>query len=274
MSCRNPFVAGRFYPKEKEAIIDFIQNNTNKISNKTRAISFIAPHAAYLFSGKTALKVYEKNIIPSNVILLSPNHTSFGDKISIDNNDAWKTPLGSIKVNKQISEYIIENSNYAKLNNDAQVFEHAIEVQIPFIQYFNIDASIVPITIAENNINILNDFSNTLHKTINKFGIEKCLIICSSDMTHFEKADLAEKQDEEAINQIINLNPLQFYKTVIDNKISTCGLYPLTILLFLLEKINTENKILSKLVEYSNSGQVTNDYSDVVSYASIEFLIK
>lgn len=52
-----------------------------------------------------------------------------------------------------------------------------------------------------------------------------------------------------------------------------CGVYPATVLLFLLAKLNKEMKISSKLLQYTNSGEVTGDYKEIVAYASLEFVL-
>lgn len=271
MKTRNPFVSGRFYPNDKNAITQFIKSNLEVIKKKDRAIAFIAPHAGYMFSGRSTLKLFEKNIIPNNIFILSPNHTAYGNRISIDSNERWKTPLGYINTNLAACNYLVNNSNYAKYSDEAQIFEHAVEVQLPFIQYFNSEASIIPITIAETNINILKDFAHTLLKCILNTGIDNSLIISSSDMTHFETSSKAEQQDELAITEILKLDANSLYNTVQENKISMCGVYPTTILLFALKELSKEINIIPKLINYTNSGETTGDYNDVVSYASIEF---
>lgn len=271
MKYRKPFVAGRFYPNEKEKILEFIENNKSINIKGSKAIALIVPHAGYVFSGKTALMLFEKAVLPKNIFILSPNHTGYGNLISIDDNEKWKTPLGYINVNTKASKYLAKNAQTASLDTDAQLFEHAIEVQIPFIQYFNSEASIIPITVAETDIVKLENFASTLYDCVKKIGLEDSMIVCSSDMTHFEDAQIAEKKDELAINDILALDGAKLYNTVKTNNISMCGVYPATVLLFLLAKLRSELSITPSLVHYTNSGEVTGDYKEVVAYAGISF---
>lgn len=194
MKCRKPFVAGRFYPNDKESILEFINSNIINENKKTKAIALIVPHAGYVFSGKIAFKAFQKSIIPKNIFFLSPNHSGYGSSINIDANEKWKTPLGYVNLNVEACNFLVKNSSIATFNNDAQLFEHAIEVNLPFLQYLNSDATIIPITIAETNIIKLEVFANELYNCVKSFGFDDSLIVCSSDMTHFENAQNAEKK--------------------------------------------------------------------------------
>ncbi|MEM2175576.1 MAG: AmmeMemoRadiSam system protein B, partial [Candidatus Micrarchaeia archaeon] len=262
---RYPSVAGTFYPSDKNElnkILDSFFNETKKeVANLKKEINeiigIISPHAGYIYSGKTAAYGYSllEGLQNFTFIILGPNHTGMGKLVAISREE-WMTPLGKVGNDTEIGKIIEENSEFAEFDETAHFYEHSIEVQLPFLQKVVKDPKAVEICIGMQTIEIVEDISNSLKNIKKNF-----CIIASSDFTHFESSKDARKYDEKAMDYILNLDWEGFMEFAETGSI--CGYGPIGIL----TKYAKEEKCKVKLLKYSNSGDVTGDYSSVVGYA-------
>ncbi len=264
---RHPIVEGTFYPNTKEKLIDMLGNFIDEFT-KEEVISAISPHAGYIFSGKTSGLVYSKIVIPETVILLGPNHQGYGEPFAISNSDYWSTPLGRIKVDKEISEELIIRSRYLKFDDAAHRLEHSIEVQLPFIQYLNPETEIVPITLSGylNNPAWL-EIGKSISDVVKKFnGRKKVLIVASSDMNHYESQQITEEKDKYAIEAILSLNENLLTQRIVEKNISMCGFAPIIVSIVASKELRAKE---ATLLKHTTSGHKSGDYSQVVGYAGI-----
>ena len=268
---RKPAVSGYFYPAGINDIKKLITSfNVPKVNEKEKidAFGIISPHAGYVYSGKTAFMGYSKIIIKNNIIILGPNHTGFGSDFSIIDEGSYGFRDFEVPVNSDLAKAIInENNSPFKVDELAQAKEHSIEVQVPLIHYFKDNFSIVPIVLSYVRYNDVIKVANTIYHAIEKLGLlDDVLIVASSDMTHYETAQNAKIKDEIAIRQILDLNAHGLYGKVIENSISMCGFIPASVMILMAKMTGRTN---AKLINYTNSGEATGDYSSVVGYSSI-----
>ena len=92
------------------------------------------------------------------------------------------------------------------------------------------------------------------------------MIIASSDMSHYVPAETAKKKDHSAIKRILELDAQGLYYTVRDENISMCGYGPVVAMLTACKALGATK---AELVKYSNSGEVSGDYDQVVGYAGV-----
>ena len=279
MSTRQAVVAGQFYPKDKRELktqLDKLLAGAPAI--KIKALGVIAPHAGYVYSGKTAGKVYSSIEIPNTVIILSPNHTGYGSSVSFDPDDKWSTPLGDVDVDLEISDRILQRIKGkvpdAAFDPSAQMREHALEVHLPFLQMLRPDVRIVPLTLSNltfQSIKLLGVAIAEIIMEIEDNVGERSLIVASSDMTHFESADTAKKKDMMAIEKIKKLDTEGFIDVVESNNITLCGLYTIPVMMEAVKHYSKIKKTSPKieLIDYTNSGDVTHDRQEVVAYAGV-----
>ncbi|MBU2615036.1 MAG: AmmeMemoRadiSam system protein B, partial [Elusimicrobia bacterium] len=206
---RNALFAGTWYPKTKTEIEEYLDLKTQK----TDAISCICPHAGWMYSGKVAGKVYSGINTAETYIIIGPNHTGNGAPVSIFSEGTWKMPLGDIEIDSDLSKSIMQFSEFLKTDTQAHLREHCIEVQIPFIQYFNPKAKIVPIILMSDEFEVAQDIANAVAESIKKTNC-KTMIIASTDMTHYEPQQYAKKMDSLAIDKILQLDASGLYSTV------------------------------------------------------------
>ncbi|MCP3177935.1 AmmeMemoRadiSam system protein B [Desulfuromonas sp. KJ2020] len=262
---RHPAVAGQFYPGTLTELKTLLDRLIPSEEFKTEAYGLVSPHAGYLYSGAIAGKTFSQVKIPPKVIILGPNHHGYGHDAAIYSHGEWQTPLGNTPVATDlVQEILIAGPDFAA-DELAHRFEHSLEVQLPFIQYLAPEAAIVPICVGHLALNTLIALGEALGEVISRHGRE-ILMVASSDMTHYESGKSAREKDALAIEKMLELDPVGLYRTVTDNRISMCGVMPVTLMLIAARKAGAQR---ARLVEYGNSGDVTGDQSEVVGYAGL-----
>ncbi len=278
MKVRKPCQAGAFYAGKKEALIKEIEScflhrlgpgKIPKVNPTGERIltALICPHAGYMYSGPIAAHSYYAMAfdgVPETAVIIGPNHTGLGSGVSIINEGYWETPLGALQINSELAKEIYKSSNLIDLDESAHLYEHSIEVQLPFLQYLYQDKlTIVPICMMMQDL----ETSVEVGKAVAEACKEKnVIIIASSDMTHYENAESAKRKDKLAIDAILSLDEFKLELTVYKYNISMCGYGPVAAALKASKMLNGKE---AKLLAYGTSGDITGDYSSVVGYAAI-----
>jgi AmmeMemoRadiSam system protein B len=263
---RKPAVSGRFYPANSDQLRNTVRGFLEPIDSPSKALGLIVPHAGYMYSGHVAGAVYSRIDLPPRSIVLCPNHTGLGPPLSIMKSGAWQTPLGQMTIDEELSEALMHADPYLLDDVEAHRNEHALEVQLPFMQYIRGEsARFVPITLGTGNLLRLQMLGRAIAAVIQAIAPET-LIVASSDMNHYEPDALTRVKDRKAIDQILDMNPEGLYEVVRRENISMCGYGPAVSML-------TAAKILgaskAELVKYATSGDVSLGFDHVVGYAGI-----
>jgi len=280
---RKPVVAGQFYPFSKEVLKGEIEKFLNKVKEEKEEnfCGFIVPHAGYMFSAFCASHAYKKLLhhFPSNFIIIGPNHTGYGTSEFALTFKDFETPFGLAKNNKELGKKLLKLTSVDE-DDVAHRYEHSIEVQLPFLQFIaeklGKNFKFVPIVVSTNNL----EKSICFGKQLGKFLKSKnACIIASSDFTHYGIAynflpfppskDIGRKIysiDKEAIEKILKLDSKGFYKEA--TKTTICGITPIVIAIEACKELGSRK---ARLLYYSTSADVINDYSTAVGYASIVF---
>jgi len=262
---RESAVAGKFYPANPKTLRTDVNSYLSPARERVAAIGCIVPHAGYMYSGQVAGAVFSAIDIPSRCIILCPNHTGRGHPLSIMAEGKWRTPLGEVVIDSELAAGLLRS--YSALTDDsaAHQFEHAIEVELPFLQTLCSAVRIVPIAVGTGRLPLLDRLGQALAAAVQS-SAEPVLIIASSDMNHYEDDASTRVKDRKAIDKILALDPQGLYETVMAESISMCGFGPAVAML-------TAAKLLSakkaELVQYATSGDVSGDKDMVVGYAGI-----
>jgi len=237
----------------------------DKKAKKQDVIGLVSPHAGYVYSGPVAGAVISRIKFKDTFIIIGPNHHGRGKPLSIMTQGAWKTPLGEVEIDSELAGQILANSRHLQEDDAAHQYEHSIEVQLPFLQYFKSDIRIVPIMLAYAGGDIYKEIGREIAKAIGELKRE-VVIIASSDMTHYESQESAQKKDAQAIDAVLELNEDELLRRVEELDISMCGYAPTVTLISAAKELGAKT---AELVKYQTSGDVTGDYSNVVGYAGI-----
>ncbi|ADL19308.1 hypothetical protein ASAC_0902 [Acidilobus saccharovorans 345-15] len=276
---RKPAHAGSFYPADRDDLVKSIESSflhrlgPGKLpqappSRNRTSVGYLVPHAGYMYSGPVAAHSYynmAQEGAPKVVVVAGPNHTGLGEAASLWQGDAWETPLGTVEVDREVEKLIISNTKYFTFDNEAHLYEHSVEVQVPFLQYiFDSNFKLVPIVIKLQNPEVSKDLADALVKIINENGVD-LLFVASSDMNHYEPHDVTVSKDNEALRYVESLDPEGLFRVLEADDITMCGPGPAMTLLYMGRSLGATRAVILK---HATSGDVTGEKDWVVGYAS------
>ncbi|MGA9042229.1 MAG: AmmeMemoRadiSam system protein B [Terriglobales bacterium] len=265
MMVRHPAMAGRFYPREPDVLRTDVNSYLSPDEDGVAAFGCVTPHAGYIYSGQVAGAVYANIDVPRRCIVLCPNHTGVGQPLAIMSAGAWETPLGAARIDSGLAEALKQRFPLLMEDSEAHRGEHAIEVQLPFLQVRRPDFSFVPIVLGTGKFEILEALGEAMAEVL-KAQSEPILIIASSDMNHYESHVVTRVKDHKAIERILALDPRGLFDVVMKEKISMCGFGPTVVMLTAANRLGAT---CAELVRYATSGDVSGDRGMVVGYAGI-----
>lgn len=269
---RHPAVAGYFYKGSPESLKKQVREFLVPAESKIKAKGILSPHAGLMYSGPVAGAVYSNIELPDTFILIGPNHTGLGAPVSIMAKGAWETPLGSVGIEEALAAKIVSKSAIFREDTLAHLREHSLEVQLPFIQHFKENFTIVPIQMLDTRLDTCLALGRAIAAAVQElnqdpdFARKGTLIVASSDMSHYERASAAKEKDFKAIQRILRLDPEGLYHTVKEYGITMCGYGPAIAMLVACKTLGAKK---AELIKYANSGEVSGDYEQVVGYAGI-----
>ena len=264
---RRPAVAGQFYPSSEKELRRQIEKLIDKNSSLRDVIACMLPHAGYMYSGGVAAATVSRVNLKTKIILLGPNHTGYGPGFSIMTEGVWQTPLGQVNIDSILANAILHHSQYLEADTQAHLYEHSLEVELPFLQYFKTDFEIVPILFMSSDLAMLKETGKGIAAAVkDSDDKDSIMIIASSDMTHYEPQAQAQKKDQEAIKAILELNEDKLMERIQRLNISMCGYAPVTVMLSAAKLLGAKS---GSLVKYQTSGDVTGDKDSVVGYAGV-----
>jgi len=265
ITLRHPAVAGQFYPRNPKSLLDEVQSYLSPPAQPVRALGCVVPHAGYMYSGHVAGAVYAHLDIPDLCIVMCPNHTGLGHPLSIMSHGAWETPLGVATIASELAVALLERFPVLIDDADAHRKEHAIEVQLPFLQAKQPNIRFVPIAIGTRQYEALEGLGRTIGEILSP-GSDRVLVIASSDMNHYESDALTRVKDYKAIDRILALDPRGLYEVVTSENISMCGYGPTVAMLTAARGLGATK---AELVKYATSGDISGDREMVVGYAGM-----
>jgi len=178
---------------------------------------------------------------------------------------AWETPLGQVKLDNVLGQELLSRCPLLDDDPQAHQFEHSLELQVPFLQYIQKDLLLTPLALSFLSYDECLEVGRALAESI-RVQSEPVLMVASTDMTHHEPAETARLRDMKALEQILALNPKGLFETVRHLGITMCGVLPTTVCLLAAKELGATK---AELVAYTNSGEVTGDYRQVVGYAGL-----
>ena len=262
---REASVAGQFYYGNASRLTEQVEAFIDSSARKEDVLGVVSPHAGLVYSGHVAGKVFSSIVFPETFILLGPNHTGLGSKISLMESGEWEIPTGTFSIDNKLSHKIASGSSLVTKDSSAHLFEHSLEVQLPFIAYFSKTVKIVPIVMLSATVQDCKDVGVSIAHAIKALNYP-VVIVASSDMSHYVSDETAKKKDKLAIDRILSLDPEGLYETVLNERISMCGYMPVVTMLFAAKALGAQS---AKLLKYATSGEVSGDYDHVVGYAGV-----
>ncbi len=279
MQVRKPAVAGQFYPSdpaELSALVD--ECYTHRIGpgklppappSKSDAVAVVCPHAGYVYSGPVAAHSYlhvSSLRNPELIVVVAPNHYGLGSGISTFEGGEWETPLGRMRVDSEAARRLAGLDELVSFDPDAHRLEHSLEVQLPFLQKIYGDSiPMLPISLLFQDIDTAKALSVALAKLVHG---RRVVLVASSDLTHYEPAEVARKKDTALIQQMLKMDLEGFYSTLESLNVTACGFGAIATVMETARALGLER---AELLRYASSGDTSGDNLQVVGYGALRF---
>ena len=270
---RQPKVAGQFYPGDPVELTKTIAHyfsNVEKADIGGQILALISPHAGYVYSGQVAAHAYKliEGQSFSTVVVISPSHTAFFRGASVFDGGTYRTPLGDMPVDIDfVGKLTGINPRLALSDNGhngrSGRYEHALEVQLPFLQVVLGDFMLVPVVMGDQEY----DTCRVLGEALGQFAQPgKTLIVASSDLSHFHSYEEAQQLDRRAAEAIAAFSPSKLLRLIDTGECEACGAGPIAAAMIAAQKMGGRQVTI---LNTANSGDVEPGYADrVVGYLS------
>jgi len=269
-------LAGTWYSADAGALSEQIEGFFQKAQVKpiNNVIALILPHAGYRYSGQTAvygLKTTDTKY--KRIIIIGPSHRiSMEEILSVPRVTHYQTPLGQIPLDVELINKLLKYSIFQNVPQ-AHKYEHSVQIELPLLQYGQKDFKLVPIVAGSCSLQTIAKAGNILKRLVD----EETLVIASSDFVHYGRSHLyvpftenipeqIKELDMGAYEYIAGLDAKGFMEYKYKTRATICGYIPIAVLLSMLDKPASVD-----LTNYTTSGELTEDFSNSVSYLSIAF---
>lgn len=264
---REPVVAGMFYPLDKKALMRLVvelfeRAKPKKIRGNIKAL--ICPHAGYVYSGLTAAFGYKllENKKFDSVVIISPSHREYFNGVSIFPGSYYKTPLGEVPVDIELSKLIVENEPIIKFSQLGHGEEHSLEVQLPFLQIILENFKLVPIVMGDQKQEYCYKVGEVLGKVLKGKNV---LIVASTDLSHYHPYEIANQLDAIVIDAVSKFDYKKLLDELYAQNTEACGGGPAAVAMIAAKKLGA-NKV--EILHSCNSGDISGDRDAVVGYMS------
>ncbi|MFA5022129.1 MAG: AmmeMemoRadiSam system protein B [Patescibacteria group bacterium] len=257
---RQSAVAGSFYPAGKAELSSLIDKFLAAVPQDPAGgvpRILIVPHAGLEYSGSVAAYSF-KQLLNSGVkqaIIIGPSHHFPILGLYLSAADFWQTPLGLVKVS-DINQALAKENDFT-VSEQVHQPEHALEIEVPFLQTVIPGVEIVPIIVGQLDANQRSNFVSVL----NKYLASQTVLVVSVDMSHYHPQNQALALDQQSIDHILDLNNQEILDDEIDAPWVVSSVLALA----------RQNGWQPKLLKHATSGDVTGDESSVVGYGAIGF---
>jgi AmmeMemoRadiSam system protein B len=251
-------VAGMFYPGDAATLsADIAAMLSEAAPSALRPKALIVPHAGYVYSGPVAASAYAllrplRGAI-RRVVLLGPAHRVAVRGLAVPRADTFVTPLGSIAIDAEALRMALCLPQV--LQSDApHAQEHSLEVQLPFLQTVLGEFSLAPFVVG---LAAAADVAAVIDAL---WDGDDCLIVVSSDLSHYHPYREAQRLDRVSVDRIVDLTPLADHE-------QACGATPINGLI----EVARRRRLAAHLLDLRNSGDTAGDKTRVVGYAAVAF---
>ena len=265
---REPILAGSWYPGSPEKLRAMVSGYLAKADPPAvtgEIMGVIVPHAGYVYSGQVAAFAYQilRGSDFKRVVLIGPSHRVPFRGISVNQQSAYRTPLGTVPVDQAFSKRLLERDADMTWVPQAHANEHSLEIQIPFLQMVLKDFQIVPILMREWDYETCAHLAGELSQAMDD-GI-KSLILASTDLSHFHTDQKARTLDERFIQHVKAFDPKGLAHALSSGQCEACGGGPAVVAMLAARQRGASG---SAILKYANSGDVSGDRRQVVGYVS------
>ncbi|MDH3251989.1 MAG: AmmeMemoRadiSam system protein B [Ignavibacteria bacterium] len=259
-------VCGLFYPAGRNDVEQEVRTLLGTIQPRNiegRVEGLIVPHAGYHYSGTTAAHAFAQLLGRTyrTVVIVSPSHREYFDGVSVYPGDGYATPLGTVPVDTALRSALERESELVKPSIAGHGDEHAIEVQLPFLQCAIGQFMLVPIVMGDQR----REYCFELGRALNEVLGNDVLLVASSDLSHYYPATVADKLDRIIRDDVQSFNTEQLMQDLEVKRGEACGGGPIVAVMAALRLRGLHTM---HVLHHCNSGDVTGERQSVVGYLS------
>ncbi|MDR1318008.1 MAG: AmmeMemoRadiSam system protein B [Treponema sp.] len=232
---RSPVVGGIFYPEDKAGVLSMLSAPLPAGQNAEkngRATALIAPHGAWEISGSVAKAAFSAAAVtaadrggaksPSRIVLMGPIHDLREDGLFLSDSHAFRTPLGDIPVDREISEKLFSCSTLFEINDIPHLREHSLEVLLPFVKYGFPGAKIVPVLMGNPRPALISALARAL-RVIFEPILDDTLLVISSNLSIDTDETRSLGQAEECIRRLFEKDADALIAGLAEKRFKLCG---------------------------------------------------
>lgn len=269
MNIRPSPIAGTWYPgrpeRLKQTVADFLNHVDTAVPNG-RIWGLVVPHAGYRYSGQVAAHAFAclQGLQPELVVVISPLHSMHYASLLTTAHDAYETPLGVVAVDRTAVDNVnrVLHEDRLGLTAVAHDQEHALEIELPFLQQVLGDFKLLPIMIRNQNKAVVKALAKALAKIL---ADKNAVLVASSDLSHFYPQTLASEFDGEILRRLDKFDPKGILTAEEERTGFACGRGAIATVLWAAKKLGA-NQV--DILKYATSGDVTGKYDSVVGYGA------
>ena len=252
---RAPVAAGTFYPDdavELTRIVDgLLADAKERASGGPHPSAVIVPHAGYRYSGPVAASAYALLRPAPRVVILGPSHFLPFHGTAVPAATSWVTPLGDVAIDADLR--LEAESHGAVVDDGPHELEHAIEVQLPFLQTIRTGSlSVLPVAVGTTQPGEVADLIEAFSA-----GPEVSVIV-STDLSHYYDAETARTLDRRTADAVLARDPRSIRIE------DACGVFALRGLVEFARVTGREIRLL----DLRNSADMTGHAWRVVGYGA------
>jgi len=266
-------VAGTFYPADPVELADMVDQMLAQVVPPPvtgSILGVVAPHAGYLYSGPVAACTYAalKGRTWGRVVVLAPSHYEGFGFTSVYDGDAYETPLGRIPVDREFAGKLTEMDSSICFSESGhrrmpQAAEHALEVQLPWLQRVLGNFTLVPVVMGDQSYPTCRALGVALAQLISAEG--DTLIVASSDLSHFHAHNEAVRMDHKTLNAMEAWDYFSMARNFEARVWEACGGGPIVATMIAAERMGANQ---AQVLKYAHSGNVSGDFERVVGYGA------
>ncbi len=256
-------IAGRWYPGSAATLrrdIDGYLEKATAVSWPGRILGLVAPHAGYAYSGPTAAQAFVqvRGMPLTRVVLLGPLHRPvWGSPVGpfmVPAENAYRTPLGDVPLDRDFIDKLSARITLTPVQGDE---EHALEIELPFLQVVLDRFRLVPIMLGEHISHThAAERATRLSEALTELLDEETLLVSSTDLSHMDNYADVISTDRRLVD-LLNAFDLDGLRTALQTEqVQACGATGLFVLLETCRRLGAKG---AKVLQYTSSGDVTGD---------------
>ncbi len=266
-SVRAPAVSGMFYPAKPADLRDTVRRLFDQAPRREirgTIMGVISPHAGYMYSGLTAAAAFAllRGSGVERVVIVSPSHREYFGGVSAYPGEAYGTPLGTVPVDAGLRAKLVQACPVVRLDHAGHRDEHALEVQLPFLQEVLGDFEILPLVMGDQGREVCRELGMGLASVLKGTTV---LCVASTDLSHYHSARVADTFDRVMIEDVKRFDAEQLMADLEGGTTEACGGGPVVAVMTALKALGANHM---DVVHHCNSGDITGDTRSVVGYLS------